>query len=401
MNIPGEKFTLNLDDLGDDVTSHDSPQSLSLVGDIIEKPATFTPTTPVLPSSTNTTGFPAHKKRIPKGPSRFKQRSQAVSPVAPRRMEKEHISYENEQRLASMTAEEIEQERREIMEKMSPGMIEALLKRVALDKPAAKSASTPIEKSPTNELQAPEPIPTPASLYKPDPIPKPPTILKPSTTAIDNDIDNVAPPIYDPTLFPPASSYHFPIPPQPDDVLLDPSSPEFLESLHKKYYPNLPAEPSKLAWMAPISKAEDLSSYHPSNDDVRPSALRFDFRGNLLPPRKSRELPIHLGLHHHADAPMAAGYTISELAVLARSSFPSQRCMAMQTLGRILYKLGTGVYKVPDIENGLWRCVEESRVIEWLEGAAGAKSGHMSSKAYATEALWLWQKGGGKRMQAI
>lgn len=140
--------------------------------------------------------------------------------------------------------------------------------------------------------------------------------------------------------------------------------------------------------------------YHPDQEDLLPSALRFDFRGEILPPRKARELPTHLGLHHHAEAPNAAGYTIPELARLARSTFPTQRCMAMQVLGRILYRLGMGSYKVQEITNGLWRCVEEGRVVEGLEEAAAAKGGHMSVKAYATEALWLWQKGGGKRMQA-
>jgi len=58
------------------------------------------------------------------------------------------------------------------------------------------------------------------------------------------------------------------------------------------------------------------------------------------------------------------------------------------------------VYAVADIENGLWRCLQEGRVLEGLEEAAAMKGGHLSVKAYATEALWLWQKGGGKRMQA-
>ncbi|RPB07570.1 hypothetical protein P167DRAFT_495542, partial [Morchella conica CCBAS932] len=176
--------------------------------------------------------------------------------------------------------------------------------------------------------------------------------------------------------------------------------PDFFTHLHTKYFPTLPPDPSKLAWMHAPTPSEDLS-YHPSQPSLPVSALRFDFRGDLLPPRTSRELPSNLGLHHHADAPNAAGYTVPELARLARSAFPTQRCMAMQMLGRILYKLGKGVYGVEEITQGLWRCMEEGRVIAGLEeAAAGRMGGHLSVKAYATDALWLWQKGGGHRWKA-
>ncbi|KAF8245122.1 hypothetical protein K440DRAFT_419763 [Wilcoxina mikolae CBS 423.85] len=399
MNIPGEKFSLNLDDLEDGASINESaafPPVMSFIGDIVEKPTISTPTAPVLPpSATNTTGFPAHKKRIPKNPSRFKQRAQAAAAAPDERTERQRISDDNEARLASMSAEEIEEERRELLQKLSPQLIETLLKRATLDDP------TP---PPPRLEHEPEPLPHRPTGSRPDPIPKPPP--KKATVSADDtdyndpsyDPDDAAPQIYDESLFPPTGSYHFPTAPQPDTQALDPSSPEFLTALHEKYFPDLPADPSKLAWMTPVSANEDAASYHPSQSELLPSALRFDFKGELLPPRKARELPGHLGLHHHAEAPNAAGYTIPELARLARSTFPTQRCVAMQTLGRIMYKLGTGVYQVPEVENGLWRCLEEGRVLEGLEQAAGMKGGHLSVKAHATEALWLWQKGGGKRI---
>src|SRR5262249_23663368 len=139
---------------------------------------------------------------------------------------------------------------------------------------------------------------------------------------------------------------HFPQPHPESDTEPDPdpSSPEFLAHLHKKYFPNLPADPQKLAWMMPPSDTEPDPHYSPMLNSLLPSSLRFDFRGRLLPPRKSREIPAHLGLHHHADSPLSAGYTVPELAHLARSSFPAQRCMAFQTLGRVLFRLGSGAY---------------------------------------------------------
>jgi hypothetical protein len=185
---------------------------------------------------------------------------------------------------------------------------------------------------------------------------------------------------------------------------LDPSDPSFLENLHTKYFPSLPADPSKLAWMAPIpthgSVADQESSYYPGQSALSASALRFDFRGSLLPPRIARAMPVTKGLHHHGDAPEAAGYTISELSRLARSSFPAQRCIAFQTLGRFLYRLGRGDFGSPDsvMVKDLWKCVETGKIVETLEAAANMEGGHQGSKTYAVEAVWLWQKGGGQRV---
>lgn len=379
MNVPGERFSLNLEDLGSGSSvSENAASVMGFIGDIIERPTpTAPPTAPAPPSEPNPTGFPAHKKRTPKNPSRFRQqRARATAAPEDPRTERQRISDENEARLASMSAEEIEEGQRELLQRLSPSLVETLLKRATLEDPGFPAPAAP-----------PNPRPTGS---RPDP-PKPTVSAEDETDYADPpyDPDTAAPLIYDESLFPPAGSYHFPTAPQSDSQpLLDPSSPGFLEALHEKYFPDLPADPSKLAWMAPVSASEDTASYHPSQHDLVPSALRFDFKGELLPPRTSRELPAHLGLHHHADAPNAAGYTIPELARLARSTFPTQRCMAMQTLGRIMYKLGSGVYAVADIENGLWRCLQEGRVLEGLEEAAAMKGGHLSVKAYATEALW-------------
>ncbi|KAG7150343.1 RNA polymerase II-associated protein rba50 like [Verticillium longisporum] len=62
----------------------------------------------------------------------------------------------------------------------------------------------------------------------------------------------------------------------------------------------------------------------------------------MLPPRLSRQIPVSKGLHHHGQAPEAAGYTIEELSILARSAVAAQRCIAFQTIGRIFYRLGKG-----------------------------------------------------------
>ncbi|KAL7276004.1 hypothetical protein RUND412_001035 [Rhizina undulata] len=407
MDIQGERFSIDDFDLGFDEANGPvrPPLSLGFVKDIVEKPTSSAPAAPVLPPNASTaTGFPEHKKRI-RGSSKFKQRAQQdlaaqrartqvpllsaqkAHRAEDERSERQRISDENERRLASMSQDEIEEERRELMEKLSPNLIEALLKRAKIEDETSGSFTTGESSIPTLESSPPSSVP---SGRKPAQAAKKAVTFEDVEEMDEDDKESPAIQTVDKSLLPQPPSIHFPKPPITKDTEdLDPASPEFLERLHTKYFPDLPADPSRLAWMAPVSSAEDSACYHPSQSELPASALRFDFRGNLLPPRKAREMPANLGLHHHADAPNAAGYTIPELARLARSSFPSQKCMAMQTLGRIMYKLGTGVYQVEDINRGLWRCLEEGRVLEGLEEAAtGKQGGHMSVKTYATEALW-------------
>ncbi|KAI5790218.1 RPAP1-like protein [Geopyxis carbonaria] len=402
MEIPGERFNFDLDDLttsaDGDYASAAAGIGMGFIGDIIEKPTTA-PVAPTLPTTTSTTGFPTHKKRVPKGPSRFKLRTQQQQQQQQQQpqnesTERQRISDENDQRIAAMSPERIEEERGELLAKLDPALVERLLKRrppVAEPAPVATPpprARTP--EPPATEFKSPD-------ASRPDPIPKPPP--KQINSGDYYDPDDAAPPLYDENLFPPTASYHFPRAPVPSGPPLDPSSPDFLSSLHEKYFPDLPSDPTKLAWMAPVSADEDLA-YHPSQSSTTASALRFDFSGTLIPPSTARELPVTLGLHHHADAPNAAGYTIPELSRLARSTVPAQRCMAIQLLGRVLYRLGAQKYRVngvTEVEEALWRCIADAKILESLEEAAAAKSGGLSVKAYATDALWLWQKGGGKR----
>lgn len=200
---------------------------------------------------------------------------------------------------------------------------------------------------------------------------------------------------------------HFPRPDQPD---LDPEAPSFLDDLHQKYFPNLAHDPSKLDWMQPM-KPKESASYDPDQvDDIHPKDVRFDFRGQIIPPSKSRSLPTNLGLHNHALAPEAAGYTIEELTHLSRSAYPAQRCIAMQTMGRVLYRLGSGEFgnegdiirkdaegQKAMLAKGLWEEVEEGRAIETISAEANKERGHQTSIAIAQEALWNWQRGGGRQ----
>jgi len=459
MDLKGQRFAVDFsDDDDDDDTTATAPALKSsvpssepafglsaFIGNIKERSPTAPPSAPTL--KTTATGFPEHKKRarvsvfkqqrgaaeqpiapssdshnaagglrstkpppLPTNPSRLTQNRSSISD-----QERKQIDDENNARLAAMSTEEIDQERQELLAGLNPSLIERLLKRANLDQGRGE---TDFESLPSaSEIEEREKVPAPAPSVeedRPTPVPIPSGKLVTASRSVRFEEDEPAEPIdLRPATEPfngiPADglvqpNIHFPTAPAAPE--LDPSDPSFFEELHKKYFPSLPADPSKLAWMAPVptqgSLADQESSYYPGQEALAAPALRFDFRGGLLPPRIARAMPTNKGLHHHGDAPEAAGYTIPELARLARSAFPAQRCIAFQSLGRILYRLGKGVFGAPDSEmvKGLWHCVESGKVIETLEEAASAEGGHQGSKTYAVEAVWLWQKGGGKTFKA-
>ncbi|CZR57453.1 related to Plasmodium yoelii rhoptry protein [Phialocephala subalpina] len=433
MDLRGQRFELDLSDdegsahYGSTNASNATPSLMSaFVGDIKER-STGPAMAPKMKSTS--TGFPEHKKRT--RVSAFKQQRAGLAksapagsspvvapsrPQAPRttnassltqddfdQSERRRIDEENKQRLAAMSQAEIEQERAELLASLDPSLIERFLKRANLDEGRGDTGLYPPDADPTKEMKdsgkaasSEEGVPTlkpggkrvlasKSVIFEDDKEPAKPIDAKPTSDLLSAELDR--------------PSIHFPSAPSAPE--LDPSDPSFFENLHTKYFPNLPADPSKLAWMAPIpthgSIADQESPYYPGQEAVSAPALRFDFRGGLLPPRISRAMPSNKGLHHHGEAPEAAGYTVPELARLSRSAFPAQRCVAFQTLGRLLYRLGRGEWGDEDSEitKGLWRCVKDGKVIETLEETASADGGHQGSKIYAIEAVWLWQKGGG------
>ena len=418
MAIRGQRFHIDLDN---DQSTHTTTRSLwSLVTDIQERSASTDakpPTPPRIKSSQS--GFPAHKK--PSQPSVFRQRSGQTSnhganpKTQPSRIdgpevtsqgqmvqeldERHKIDIENRQRIANMSSEDIDQARKELMSGLSGSLIERLLKKADIDdqpsemekhehhsqkKPSNKNVTfeAKVTGSETAHSQAED------DAFNPDPEdapPKPPDMR----------------PVSSFSGYPATPSFHFPQPPTPPSI--DPEDPDFLTKLHSTYFPSLPANPGALSWMQAPDPAEN-EAYSPTRDSLPPSAVRFDFRGRLLPPRLAAQIPTTKGLHHHGTAPEAAGYTIPELAHLSRSSFPSQRCIAYQTLGRVLYRLGTGVFGPEDYElcQGLWKCIEQGRILDTLtaEAARDGESGNRSCWVTATEAVWLWRKGGGRKWKA-
>lgn len=436
MTVRGQRFHIDLDDdesplQRDVLTGQSTTRSpWNLVSDIQERPNSTgarPPSPPKIKSSL--TGFPAHKKR-----SAFKQRmndkgnalgnnpspkpqmakSEAM-PSAPsnQQTERNQIDMENRQRIANMSSEDIESARKELMSGLSESLIERLLKKANIEedqdqnvkdfsihsidggKRMPHSSKIPSSKKVTFDSfgQAEESTETPPYIDEPS--------FDPGDEGVPIKLPLDVQPVSSFQGWPVPPSFHFPQPPSPPS--LDPEDPDFLSKLHSTYFPSLPSNPNALSWMQPPDPAEN-EAYSPSRDNLPPSAVRFDFRGRLLPPRLASQIPTTKGLHHHGTAPEAAGYTIPELAHLSRSSFPSQRCIAYQTLGRILYRLGTGVFGQEDHElwQGLWKCIEQGRVLDTLtaEAARGGESGNRSCWVTATEAVWLWRKGGGRKWRA-
>ncbi|CAC9890791.1 unnamed protein product [Aureobasidium pullulans] len=342
-------------------------------------------------------------------PSRFKRtRQQDVAPAAPvaqpqpsfedsgnddddfMTTERRRIDEENRQRIAEMSPEEIEEERRELLSSLDPSLIQRLLGRATIEEGGSNEdfpgLQDRVEEVQPEKKTQPD-VTKPRKTVKFAEVKDEPAGANVEVTAQDengtstkqNEHNHPGHEAAAEVALPTDSTIHFPRPPQPPS--LDPSDPNFLEDLHEKYFPDLPADPEKL----------DLAA----------------------------EIPVTMGLHHHGNAPDAAGYTIPELAMLARSSVPAQRCVAFQTLGRVLYRLGKGEFGDPgeegqgtegakdtlgELARGLWFEVKKESVLEIClaesEGRGAAGGRHMGAKAYATEAVWLWQQGGGRRWKA-
>jgi len=370
---------------------------------------------------------------------------------------KKSIDKENKDKLASMSESEIAQERRDLLQGLPASLVERLLRRANIDQDehsqdwfapekdnssstdthlAEEAAPLPGTEQPGTQPQKPKKSVTfasepPENNLSPSKIETPAAEdNKHDTTAHDHneEDDTPFPNLPHPIHFPSAPS----LPP------LDPTSTTFLTDLHDKYFPSLPSNPSSLTWLDPTSTTSN--SYNPASSTGIPiNRLRFSFTGQLLPPNKSLNIPTSFGLHHHGDEPEAAGYTIGELAHLGRSTVPGQRSVAFLTLGRVLFRLGKGefgsrgrrgqdqaheqraggterqdgeeeeeeegdddglVKGMDELEKGLWACIKEGRVLETLQQEVNKTGGHVSAKAYAAEALWLWQQGGGKQIRA-
>ncbi|EMG46413.1 RBA50 RNA polymerase II-associated protein RBA50 [Candida maltosa Xu316] len=450
---------------------------MDFIGEIIEH-ETETPQEPVTPTTSN--GFPELGKLRQKKVSKWKQRQQKQAQPEPTpepkheheqpQSEAEKIHQENLDRMASMTEEEISQERQELLESLDPNLIQSLInrskKRENADKHhdhdhshhhehaegyngwigAMKTSEGLTDLSQLDQEDVNRALGLNDLSLDDEPVQDDKKKVKFDNNVktvnyedLDDDIEldpngwedvtdinelvpnaQIAPDDYQ--INPdsddeetPNNTVHF-TKPKPQD--LDLNDPEFFDKLHEKYFPDLPKETDKLSWMTQPMPKQVSTTYESISD------MRFDFKGDLIELNieeeeqddKSSEIPSYMGLHHHSDNPHMAGYTLSELAHLARSSLAAQRCISIQTLGRILHKLGLHKYSILPIsdetdpgfnedlkqmsnnfENMMWDLIDELRIIETLtEAADEKKTRNLSVRNYAIEALWLYKTGGGR-----
>lgn len=98
------------------------------------------------------------------------------------------------------------------------------------------------------------------------------------------------------------------------------------EDLKAKYFPDLPSEPEKMAWMRSALPSSSTDS----------TAPRFDLSGRQLSLKDARDMPTDIGLHHHGTSPELAGYTVDDILHLCRSTVPSQRITMMGALAGLM-----------------------------------------------------------------
>lgn len=340
---------------------------MDLLGDIVEKDVSQGPALESAPA----TGFPAlyEPEKVSSWKVRLQQKrrnraasARTVKPVEKKNesskgaeSEAERIHNENVARMQQMSPQQLENERRELLESLDPKVLHALLKRAAKNdtpksledssKPTAAPLFAEIDGAPGTWIGGSHDIPDlprldDAAVDRALGIPETPSkhvnFKCPESVAdVESaseeetqytkelpDDDDVAPQEYQ---FAQQMDHmknedllqdvHFMRlnQTQQEFETLDINDPAFDDKLHSKYFPDLPKESDKMAWMKPVLTTKPTGVI----DDV--SQCRFDFKGNLVPPDRPIETTKD-GLHHHSEDPGLAGYTILELQHLSRSS---------------------------------------------------------------------------------
>ncbi|OLL21889.1 RNA polymerase II-associated protein RBA50 [Neolecta irregularis DAH-3] len=359
-HFAGLQIKNNLDQF---VNSPKAETCARLIKDIFER----TNDGPVTaPKQSIKTGFPSPKNLLIRSSKNVTKPKSMESDYSESRLKSE-IDAENMNNLKNMSDREIQDARIEIEKTLSPDLIAMLRARQQDPRqsiPKKNTANNDQDERIINYLKEENVKP---GEWK--------EIGEPVLPFVPEDI-----------IVNPALNIHFPRP-QSTQGSLDLSSPTFLQDLKDKYFPTLSHDPSKLSWM----KETDQTEYLPSSN-IEVSALRYDFSGRLIPPKLAMEIPVTHGLHHHSS--QVAGYTIKELIQQSLSTVPGQRCFGLQTLGRILYRVGKNGYA--EITDDIKLVVEKEGVMFAVEMALGDR--HLSVQSYATEAAWLARLGRGETM---
>ncbi|KAI0036285.1 hypothetical protein K488DRAFT_41524 [Vararia minispora EC-137] len=391
-----------------------------LVGSVLErKPGLSSTTSSRQPQSTKT-GFPVASHRSQSAFARGRDASRtkntgivgrptvppSVTPLpAPLSDDwRGQVGKENARKVAEMTQEEREREKREIMERFGPNIAEVLKRaRIGREREQATSAAAPADtlwtntqgeparsrspvrsilSSPTSRAASPSRLgrklrfadvtPSDVFVYESQPSsPKRKPLALPPPPTQDNDAVSLGS-FKSPLSFSESPSEHArQDPTNPPDA----AEPEegTAEYIRRRFFPDMPANDPNLEWMS-----SDLPNGRLG------SGLRFDFSGKPIPADLSEQLPTYLGLHHHAEG-SHAGYTLDDVFLLCRSTVPAQRTTMLGVLARIVHCLAR---RTP--ADGLSSLDGKEEEIRTRALAAGAEA--MSAKGgvavLAVDVLW-------------
>ncbi|XP_042630526.1 RNA polymerase II-associated protein 1 [Cyprinus carpio] len=225
--------------------------------------------------------------------------------IANSAMETMKIHEENQSKLQTMSQSEILEEQRKLLAQLDPRLVEFVRSRKPQRTPGSESASGLVQR----EDFLNEPLPNSTSPELDHTIEAQES--QRDTMEDDEEDENQL------VVQAPITEEELPIKPQKEWLHMD------------------KVESEKLEWTRDLPAPRKQST-------KKAMQARFDFAGTLIPPTK--DLPTHLGLHHHGEEPELAGYSLQELFLLSRSQLNQQRNLAVSTLANVLAKARAGEY---------------------------------------------------------
>ncbi|KAF9160946.1 RNA polymerase II associated protein 1 [Actinomortierella ambigua] len=292
----------------------------------------------------------------------------------------QQIDEENRQKLASMSAEEIQRAQEELMQALSPELIKKLRERGSV-------AGTHIDTVGASSADAS------SSSSGGDPSSNRNSIQRRVSFSEGVKIEDKLVKMEDISSHTSSSSSSFAAKRHEEEEGDHPLA------LKRKYYATVSAEPEKLEWMGiddpslgpkgttGKALAPGVQPYTATEADPAAAHYRFDFSGKLLD--EGQEVPMHLGLHHHGQDPTKPGYTLSELLHLIRSSVPSQRILPLNVISKVLLRCRDPDYAPFDVRAGILRWLIDSlRAPVYLRAALDDKTD--SGLVAAMNAISAW-----------
>ncbi|KDQ16170.1 hypothetical protein BOTBODRAFT_173437 [Botryobasidium botryosum FD-172 SS1] len=332
---------------------------------------------------------------------------------------KSQMSRENARRIAEMTDEEREQERTEILERFGPGIGDLLRNLKEARSTARKESSTSSEPTirtkppnisiPQSPSRSASPVSilsrpgtpnratspngkgprklrfanvTPSDVYVYESQPSSPRrvlALLPPPTPDEEGVEKLTWKAPSATLTPASSST--PSEPSSNNEEPEEGTPEYIR---RRYFPSASSNEPSLAWMAMPKPSAPSSKPPAGSPDSQSSSIRYDLTGAPIPLHLHDTLPSHLGLHHHAGD--AAGYTLADLLLLARSTVPAQRAIMFSVLAGVVRGLRDGWKSAEEV--ALKESEKQDMRARILTIAAEAIGEPGSVGARAVEVVW-------------